>query len=100
MRDPADVGWTDICINDMLICMRTTLNLNDALMRRAKQRAASTGQTLTRLIEEALRQRLAQEEAAAQEPFELHWVTATGELQPGVDLTDRDALYEQMEDRR
>lgn len=35
--------------------MRTTLDLDDALLRAAKQRAARDGQTLTSLIEEALR---------------------------------------------
>lgn len=38
--------------------MRTTLNLDDKLARRAKVRAAETSQTLTALIEGALRDAL------------------------------------------
>ena len=35
--------------------MRTTLNFDDRLIRTAKTRAAQEGETLTRLIERALR---------------------------------------------
>ena len=38
--------------------MKTTLDLNDALMRSAKVFAAQQGSSLTRLIEEGLRLRL------------------------------------------
>lgn len=38
--------------------MRTTLNLNDDLARRAKKAAADRGTTLTALIEDALREKL------------------------------------------
>ena len=38
--------------------MRTTLNLNDDLARRAKEAAAREQTTLTRLVEEGLRLRL------------------------------------------
>lgn len=40
--------------------MQTTLRLNDELYRRAKTEAARQGITLTRLIEEGIRLRLAQ----------------------------------------
>lgn len=51
--------------------MRTTLDLNDALLVRAKAAAAQERTTLTRLIEEGLKLRLEQDEAApaAREPF-------------------------------
>ncbi|CAN5747287.1 hypothetical protein BH24ACT14_BH24ACT14_18090 [soil metagenome] len=35
--------------------MKTTLNLDDELLRRAKLRAAAKGTTLTALVEEGLR---------------------------------------------
>ena len=38
--------------------MKTTLDLNDALLRNAKVHAARQGSSLTRLIEEGLRMRL------------------------------------------
>jgi predicted DNA binding CopG/RHH family protein len=39
--------------------MRTTLDLNDALLRQAKERAAKNGRSLTSYIEDALRLALA-----------------------------------------
>ncbi len=40
--------------------MKTTLNLNDLLLTRAKRHAAWGGVTLTRFVEDALRARLAE----------------------------------------
>jgi ribbon-helix-helix CopG family protein len=37
----------------MLICMRTTLNLDDELMRQVRRHAADTGRTITQFIEAA-----------------------------------------------
>jgi hypothetical protein len=48
--------------------MRTTLNLDDELMRRARIQAIRTNRTLSRLIEDAVRQHLASVEVCASEP--------------------------------
>jgi antitoxin component of RelBE/YafQ-DinJ toxin-antitoxin module len=45
--------------------MRTTLVLDDSLVRRAKKRAADAGLTLSELVNLALRDQLAQPEAKA-----------------------------------
>lgn len=82
----------------MFICMRTTLNLDDALMSAVKRRAAETGRTMTAIIEEALRDHLDRAQRPKGE-FEFRWVTVRGKLRAGVDLADRDALYERMEGR-
>ncbi len=39
----------------MLVCMRTTINLPDALAEAAKRRAAQEGRTFTSVVEEGLR---------------------------------------------
>ena len=73
--------------------MKTTLNLNDQVLRKAKGRAARDGITLTRFVEDALRARL----AAARDrkaPFRLRLKTVTGDGPPNVDICDRDALYD------
>ena len=44
----------------MLACMRTTVVLDDALVRRAKQRAAERDLTLSDIVNEALRESLRQ----------------------------------------
>ena len=80
----------------MLICMRTTLNLDDELVRRAREVAARTGSTLTRLIEDALRQSLERRSSAPVEPLDVPTVGGRG-LQPGVDLDDSASLLDLME---
>lgn len=82
----------------MHICMKTTLNIDDDLMRTVKKRAAEKGTTVSATIETALRELLRQEEKP-ERPFRLRWQTVRGKLQAGVDLTDRDALLERMEGR-
>jgi hypothetical protein len=79
--------------------MRTTLDLADDLVRRAKRRAADESTTLTAVIEGALRQYLAPRGPAGG-PFRLKLLTKRGRPVPGVDFADRDALYERLEGRR
>ena len=45
----------------MLRCMRTTVRLDDDLLRQAKALAARTGRTLTAVIEDGLRETLARQ---------------------------------------
>ena len=73
--------------------MKTTLNLNEQVLRQAKGRAARDGITLTRFVEDALRARLsAGRDTKA--PFRLRLETVTGDGSPNVDIADRNALYE------
>ncbi len=73
--------------------MKTTLNLNDRILQRAKGRAARDGITLTRFVEDALRARLA-EARARKRAFRMQLQTVTGNAPPNVDIADRDALYD------
>lgn len=81
------------------ICMKTTLQFDDRLIREAKKRAAEEGDTLTGLVEKALRRYLHPPPTTATN-FRLRLVTKKGRRVPGVSLDDRDALYELMEGRR
>ena len=78
--------------------MRTTLDLDDALLRKAKRRAADEGTTLTALLEEALRQYLIPARPAGKR-FRLKLMTKKGRPVHGINFADRDALYERMEGR-
>lgn len=78
--------------------MRTTLDIDDRVLRQAKKLAAEEGKTLTRVIEEALRERLAPR-ARTGKKFKMRLLTKNGRLIPGTNLADRDLLYEQMEGR-
>lgn len=84
----------------MFICMRTTLDIDDTLLKKAKAHASKTRQTLTGVIEEALRQTLTGARAPGSRPaHQLTLKTVRGTLFPGVDISDRDSLYERMEGR-
>ena len=77
--------------------MRTTIRINDQLLAEIKQLAAQTGQTLTAIIEEALRQMLARQQRSGERP-PVQLITVSGHgPQPGVDLDDSVALLDLME---
>ena len=81
----------------MLLCMRTTLDLNDELLRKAKRQAVKERTTLRHIVERALRTQL--ERPVKRSRYRLAWRTEHGRLQPGVKLDDRDALFDLMEGR-
>src|SRR6266536_898722 len=80
--------------HDMLLCMRTTLDINDELLRQAKRRAADEGAAFRQIVEEALRLYLAKR--PRQSGYKLRWRVESGRLLPGVRLDDRDSLYDIM----
>ncbi len=83
----------------MHLCMRTTLDLDDKILSAARRRAASEGKTLTAFVETALAAALAPRTSAGK-AYRLRWKTHAGKALPGIDLADRDSLFEAMEDRR
>ncbi len=82
----------------MLSCMRTTLEISDELLRRAKRRAADEATTLRQVVEDALRRYLGGR--SPKHRYEFRWRTEKGRILPGVRLDDRDALFDVMEGRR
>ena len=77
--------------------MRTTIRINERLLKEAKQMAARSGKTLTSIIEDALRESLSRQQRSGQrEPIHLPTYRGKG-LQPGVDLDDSAALLDIME---
>lgn len=79
--------------------MRTTLDLDDRILAAAKRRARERGTTLTAVVEEALAATLAQR-ASRGRRYHLRWKTHRGRLLPGIDVTDRDSLFDAMDGRR
>ena len=91
---------TYLCIDDMLLCMRTTLDLDNQLYRQAKLFAAEHQLTLTAVMEDGLRALFQQKQALkTQKPFRLV-VFRGGGPAPGVDLTDNSALADLMDSER
>jgi len=77
--------------------MRTTIRINDQLLRDAKALAAQMDCSLTSLIEDGLRQSLAQQAAAAKrDSVRLPTVSGNG-LKAGVDLDDSAKLLDLLE---
>ncbi|HEU0191597.1 MAG TPA: type II toxin-antitoxin system VapB family antitoxin [Mycobacterium sp.] len=78
--------------------MRTTVNIDDHLLAEAKVLAARTARPLGAIVDDALRAMLHRDpEPEARAGFRMPTLGA-GELQPGVDLEDKDALAELMGD--
>jgi hypothetical protein len=73
---------------------RTTIAIDDAVLRQVKQRAARKGATLQAEVNALLRQALA---APPRPGYELKLPVWSSELCPGVDLFDRNSLFEHME---
>ncbi len=80
----------------MLGCMRTTIRLDDALLAEAKQRAAERGTTFTAIVEDALRQALAQRAEPRSERSSLPTFGGDG-VRAGIDLDDSAGLRDIME---
>jgi len=73
----------------MVIHMKTTLNISDVTMRELKREAARRGQTMSELVEAALRAIVEPEKKQASLPPLPEF--SSGGLR--VDIADRDALY-------
>ena len=82
----------------MLMCMRTTIKLDDEVFRAYKRRAAAHGTTFAQEVEDALRADLqARREVAAEEPFEV--LVFDGDRTPArIDIDDNRALQELMDE--
>jgi metal-responsive CopG/Arc/MetJ family transcriptional regulator len=73
--------------------MRTTIHIDDQILAEIKQLAAQSGQTMTAIIEEALRQMLARRQQIVQRP-PVSLITVSGNgTQPGVTLGDTATLF-------
>lgn len=73
--------------------MKTTLNLNDALLTKAKSLAAQQRTSLTRLIEEGLQLRLRAQQVHAK-PARLPVYRGKGGLAPGLSGLNNKAMLD------
>ena len=80
----------------MLLCMRTTINLDDHLLVQIKEFAAKNGQTMTSVIEDALRRVVSPRETIGRKKIHLTTVNGKG-IRPGIDLDDSASLLDFMD---
>ena len=79
--------------------MKTTLNLNDQLLRQAKASAHKHGVSLTRFVEEALRAQVMPGGGPKRETkYKFDPPVVHGVKPPAVDVSDRDALHDFMDE--
>jgi Arc/MetJ family transcription regulator len=78
--------------------MRTTIDIGDELFRQAKKKAADDRVTLKEVVEAALRNYLSRRPQRRR--YRLRWTPEKGRLLPGVNLDDRDALFDLMDGRK
>jgi plasmid stability protein len=75
--------------------MKTTLNIDETVMQRLREEAARRGTTMSALVEAGLR-RMLDEESVPDEPLPELPAWDGGAVR--VDIADRNALLELMED--
>ena len=77
--------------------MRTTLTIDDGLLRQLRQKALDTGKPFKQVVNDTLRAGLEKPVAANRVRYVCP-TFSTGPLAPGVDLTKANALAAAMED--
>lgn len=73
--------------------MKTTVELPDELVIEVKKAAAERHTTIRDLVERGLRRELAAGRPQGPKHRRIRWVTADGGLPPGLDVSDREAMY-------
>ena len=75
--------------------VRTTLTIDDEVLKRIREKAARDGRTLQETVNDLLRQALTPPRSRPRASLDLRgWEAAT---RPGVDLLDRDKLFDLMD---
>ena len=82
----------------MVFHMKTTLNIDDSVMQRLREEAARRGTTMSALVEAGLRRVLAQPAAPDAPAGKLPPLPSWNSGGALVDIADRDALYQAMEE--
>jgi hypothetical protein len=81
----------------MLGIMRTTVNIDDRVLSRAKRRARGRGVSLGKLVEEALRRELSRRDQSKEAP-PLPVFDYGGHLRPGIDPTSNRSMLEALDE--
>ena len=77
--------------------MRTTLTIDDALLRQLRQKALDSGKPFKQVVNEALRAGLNSPAVTRREPYRFP-TFSIGAVAPGVDLTKASQLAAALED--
>lgn len=86
------------CPRDMVIHMKTTLNIDDSVMQRLREEAPRRGTTMSALVEAGLRRVLAEPATSGGEAEDLPPLPSWDSGGQLVDIANRDDLYRVMEE--
>jgi len=78
--------------------MKTTLDIDDSVMRRLREEAARRGTTMSALVEAGLRRVLGEPASSDARLTELTPLPSRNGGKELVDISNRDALYRAMEE--
>jgi hypothetical protein len=81
----------------MMRTVRTTVNIDDRLLKRAKVLATRSGRSLSDVVDDGLRLLLASAAPARRQSVELPVYGGSG-LRPGVELEDKTALLDLLDE--
>lgn len=82
-----------------MMTVRTTLTLNDDILKMAREKAARENRSLKDVINESLRLGLTPDLQRSGAKYAFHLKTVQGRIMPGVDLHDRDKLFDFLDGR-
>ena len=82
---------------DMVFHMKTTLDIDESVMRRLREEAARRGVTMSSLVEAGLRRVLAEPEPPGRRKRTLPPLPTWNSGGHRVDIADRDELYRVMD---
>ena len=74
--------------------MKTTVEIPDEVFRAWKKRAVESGSTLKDMWESVLRSALQAPHPKPRSKRKIRWVTAKGGLPPGLDVSNRERMYD------
>ena len=75
--------------------MRTTINIDDPILKDLKRLQKQEGKSLGRIVSDLLAKALGQQKRPRDAPPEFHWITKPMEAR--VDLADKDAVWGAMD---
>jgi len=74
--------------------MKTTVEIPDEIFRAWKKRAVESGSTLKDMWELVLRSALQAPQTETRSKRKIRWVTGKGGLPPGLDVSNRERMYD------
>jgi hypothetical protein len=80
--------------------MKTTVDLPESLLREWKKKAAAEGTTLKELWTRLLHESLHASPREMRPKRKIRWVTGKGGLPPGLDVSNREQMYDWLRRNR